>query len=87
MSDNRISAQIDGSSKQQILQAAQDEMARYEKQLRDQAYQKQKSFHFSATFLLLLLFLLVSGFIVSVTWHKPATAHPSPDTRQQDQLK
>jgi len=81
MSDNNTSAQIDGSTKQQILQAAQDEMARYEKQLKDQARREQKSFNVSTIILLLLLLILACGLIVSFT-HKPATA-PSPDTQQQ----
>jgi len=82
MSDNRTSVQIDGLSKQEILQAAHDEMARYEKDLRAEARKEQKTFNLSTTLLLLLLFVLACGLIVSFAWHKPASV-PTPDAQQQ----
>jgi Flp pilus assembly protein TadB len=82
MSNNNTSAQIDGQIKQQILQAAQDEMARYEKDLKDQAAQEQKGFDLSTILILLLLFVLACGLIVSFAW-RPLTTAPSSTTQQQ----
>ncbi len=82
MSDNNTSAQINGQTKQQILQAAQDEMARYEKDIKDQAVQEQKGFDLSTVLILLLLFVFTCGLIVSFAW-RPLTTAPSSSTQQQ----
>jgi len=82
MSDTHTSAQINGQTKQQILQAAQDEMARYEKDIKDQAVQEQKGFDLSTVLILLLLFVFICGLIVSFAW-RPLTTAPSSTTHQQ----
>ena len=82
MSNNNTTAQINGQTKQRILQAAEDEMARFEKEMRAEARQEQKSFDLTTVLILLLLFVLVCGLIVSFAW-RPLTTAPSSTTQQQ----
>jgi len=50
--------------------------------MRAEARQEQKSFDLTTILILLLLFVLACGLVVSFAWQKPA-ATPSPDTQQQ----
>ncbi len=82
MSNNNTTAQINGQTKQRILQAAQDEMVRFEKEIRAEARQEQKSFDLTTVLILLLIFVLACGLVVSFAWQKPVPSY-SPDTQQQ----
>ena len=82
MSNNNTTAQINGQTKQRILQAAQDEMVRFEKEIRAEARQEQKSFDLTTVLILLLLFVFTCGLIVSFAW-RPLTTAPLSTTQQQ----